>query len=170
MMEYTAGLEPVTVPRSRRASAHLPMNATEWKQHQQVVGKINWVVTKLRVDYSHDLSVLQREKGRKKGPRVSALIKANQVLRELKRDSTFKVVMRPIDLLRFGPVAVSDSSLGNVMKDGTALQSDPATEKIGTQGGYLIMFADKELVDGGVGRFSLLEGKSHKLKRAARSS
>ena len=119
------------------------MNATEWKQYQQVVGKINWVVTKLRVYYSYDLAVLQREKGRKKGPRVAALIKANQVLRELKRDSTLKIAMRPIVLLRFGLVAVSDSSLGNVTRDGTALQSDPATEKVGTQGGYLIMFADK---------------------------
>ena len=71
---------------------------------------------------------------------------------------------------RFGLVVVSDSSLGNVMRDGTAMQSDPATEKIGTQGGYLIMSVDRELVDGGIGRFSLLEGKSHKLKRAARSS
>eukprot|EP00959_Pyramimonas_sp_CCMP1952_P430413 9014723-Pyramimonas_sp.AAC.1 len=56
------------------------------------------------------------------------------------------------------------------MSDGTALQSDPATEKIGTQAGFLILFADRALVDGGAGRFSLLEGESHKLKRAARSS
>eukprot|EP00959_Pyramimonas_sp_CCMP1952_P378307 7924918-Pyramimonas_sp.AAC.1 len=61
--------------------------------------------------------------------------------------------MRPIDFRRFGLVAVSDSSLGNVMNDGAVLQSDPAMEKIGTQGGYLIRFADKELVDGAVGRF-----------------
>eukprot|EP00959_Pyramimonas_sp_CCMP1952_P216160 4521200-Pyramimonas_sp.AAC.1 len=78
--------------------------------------------------------------------------------------------MRPIDFKRFGLAVVSDSSLGNVMSDGTALQSDLATEKIGTQAGFLILFADRALVDGGVGRFSLLEGKSHKLKRAARSS
>ena len=77
MMEYAAGLEPVTVPRNRRSAAHLPMNAYEWKQYQQVVGKLCWLVTELRVDYSYDLAVLQREKGRKKGPRASALIKAN---------------------------------------------------------------------------------------------
>ena len=58
----------------------------------------------------------------------------------------------------------------DVVKDGTALQSAPATEKIGTQARFLVLFADSELVHGGVGRFSLLEGKSHKLKRAARSS
>ena len=84
-------------------------------------------MTKLRVDYSYDLALVQRKKGRNNGPRVSALIKANQVLRELNRDSTFKIVMRPIDIKRFGLVVVSDSSLGNVMKDGTALQSDPST-------------------------------------------
>eukprot|EP00959_Pyramimonas_sp_CCMP1952_P013056 276158-Pyramimonas_sp.AAC.1 len=78
--------------------------------------------------------------------------------------------MRPIGIKWFGLVAVSDSSLGNAMKDAAALQSDPAAEKIGAQGGYLILHADKELVDGGVGRYSLLEGKGHKLKRAARSS
>ena len=134
------------------------------------VGKINWVVTELRVDYSCDLAVLRCEKGRKKGPSASALIKANQVLRELKRDSFFKIVTRPIGFKKFRLAVVSDSSFGNAMSGGTALQSVPATEKIGAQGGYLIMSADGELADGGVGRFSLLEGKSHKLTRAARSS
>ena len=62
MMEYAAGLEPVTVPKARRAAPHLPMNALEWKQCQQVVGKIDGLVTKLRVDYSRDLAVPQREK------------------------------------------------------------------------------------------------------------
>ena len=76
-MEYAAGLEPVTVPRSRRAAPHVPMNAMEWKQHQLVVCKINWLATKVRVDNSHDLAVLQREKGQKRGPRIAALIKAN---------------------------------------------------------------------------------------------
>eukprot|EP00959_Pyramimonas_sp_CCMP1952_P165130 3451290-Pyramimonas_sp.AAC.1 len=98
MMEYAAGLEPVTVARSRRAAAHQPMNTTEWKQRQQVVGKIIWLVTKLRMDYWCDLAALQREKGRKKRPRISALIKANQAPRELERDSTCKLVMRPIGL------------------------------------------------------------------------
>eukprot|EP00959_Pyramimonas_sp_CCMP1952_P352092 7377131-Pyramimonas_sp.AAC.1 len=91
-------------------------------------------------------------------------------MRELKRGATFQLVMRPIDRKRFGLVVISDSSLGNAMAGGTALQADPATEKIDAQGGYLILFADRQLVDGGVGRFSLLGGKSHKLKRAARNS
>eukprot|EP00959_Pyramimonas_sp_CCMP1952_P081163 1695660-Pyramimonas_sp.AAC.1 len=41
------------------------MNAMGWKQHQQVVGEINWVVTKLRVGYSHDsgAAALERPQG-----------------------------------------------------------------------------------------------------------
>eukprot|EP00959_Pyramimonas_sp_CCMP1952_P248748 5199601-Pyramimonas_sp.AAC.1 len=77
--------------------------------------------------------------------------------------------MRPIDRRRFGLAAVSDRSLGNAMPDARALQPDPATEKIGAQGGCLIVFADMELVDGGVGRLALLESKSHELKKTARS-
>ena len=75
-----------------------------------------------------------------------------------------------IDLRSGGLIVVSDSSLGNVMDDGTALVADPATKKVGTQGGYLILWGDEALVQGRLGRFSLLSGRSHKLTRAARSS
>ena len=56
------------------------------------------------------------------------------------------------------------------MPDGTSLPIDPVTQKVCTQGGFLILWADDSLVQGGMGRFSLLDGKSFKLKRAARSS
>ena len=42
-------------------------------------------MTKLRVDFSYDLAILQKEKGRKDGPRVGALVKANHVMRKLKK-------------------------------------------------------------------------------------
>lgn len=65
---------------------------------------------------------------------------------------------------------VSDRSLGNVMADGTNLLPDPVSQELSTQAGHLLLWGGENLLKGQVGQFSLIEGRSHKLKRVARSS
>ena len=110
MMGYSLGIETEFVPRAWRQDPCTPMRPGELKQYQQIVGKISWLVTKLRKDSAYDMAVLQREKGRKDGPQIGAIIKANQIAHELKNNPKFAITLKCIGFDNGGLLCVSDRS------------------------------------------------------------
>eukprot|EP00974_Lingulodinium_polyedra_P088706 8601243-Lingulodinium_polyedra.AAC.1 len=70
---YTEGLEVKPVPKERRKDPNALLKPFEVKQLEVIVGKLLWLVSKLRAPNAYDLAVLQAEKARKPGPRVAGL-------------------------------------------------------------------------------------------------
>lgn len=65
-------------------------------------------------------------------------------------------------------MVVADASLGNVTRAGSVTGS--VVEKVYSQSAYFVLLADKGLMDGREGRFSIIDARSHRLPRVCRST
>ena len=88
---------------------------------------------------------------------VESLIEANRVVKQAKARSNVLLRYKSFSLEGAGIVCVSDASFGN-MPGGRS------------QSGTLILLADKDLIQGRVGTFALLDWRSGRQKRACRST
>jgi hypothetical protein len=150
MEAYQENLEAVWVPKSRRGDLTAPLDQAELKKFRGACGSLQWLVAQLRVDKSFDVSALQ---GELRAPCVGSLLRANVVIEECRRTSDFALTFGEIDWENGGLLGVSDAALGNVNADGVPAGS--VDEKVHSQAGYLIFFADAQALTGEVGRIAL---------------
>ena len=78
---------------------------------------------------SYNLSVLQGEP-----PTVRTLLRANALVRLMKKDSGFKLRFPKLDLTDAGILVITDASLGNVTRSGGSEGS--VFTKVCSQAGY----------------------------------
>ena len=135
----------------------------EMKQLRALVGSLQWLVAQVRVDMGFQLSVLQAETAT-----VGTLLRANNLVKEFKGTSEFVLKFHPLNLEGVGIVVVSDASLGNVNRDGG--EGDQPMKRIFSQACYSVLLAERSLLSGGTGRFTLLDHRSHRLQRVCRST
>ena len=93
----------------------------------------------------------------KEGPKVKHFKACNKAIQELKNTSSVRLRVLPIPLEEGIWMVFTDASVGN-------LEGDKS------QGGFLLAFADKVIMNGGVGRLRINSWKSHRLRRAVKSS
>lgn len=163
MVEYHSNLKPVAIPVHRRAQAASELNDGERRQLRAILGSLQWLLAQLRFDLAYHLSVLQGEK-----PVIMTLMKANALLKRFKKHSQFELRFRPLRLDRCGIMVVTDSSLGNVTKEG--VDHGSVLEKIYSQSCYYVLVADSDLLAGREGSFCVLDSRSHRLSRVCRST
>ncbi|CAL1166460.1 unnamed protein product [Cladocopium goreaui] len=163
MKEYHANLRPAPLAAHRKQTPDAPLTLSEQKQLRAVLGSLQWLVSQVRVDLGFSLSTLQGDK-----QIVSTLMKANSLVRQAKQNCDFALRYVPMDLKRCGILVVSDSSLGNVTKSGSA--DGDVVERVFSQSSYCIMLADENLMNGRPGKFNLIEARSHRLGRVCRST
>ena len=120
MVEYHQNLKPVSIPVHRRSTPQAELTAPECKQLRAVLGSLQWLVAQLRFDMGYHLSVLQGER-----PTILTLMKADQLLKEFKRNSQFELTFNPMDFKNAGIMVIMDASLGNVTKAGGQLARSP---------------------------------------------
>lgn len=163
MQAYHENIQAVTVPVIRKKNLDSPLTPTELRQLRAVLGSLQWLVTQVRFDMSYHLSVLQGE------PHVvRTLLKANALVRLVKKDSGFKLRFSKMDLEGAGILVVTDASLGNVTRTGGS--EGTVQTKVFSQAAYVVLVADKELLAGREGRFCVLDARSHRLTRVCRST
>lgn len=160
---YHENLQPVTVAVARKKQLESPLTPTEHRQLRAVVGSLQWLVIQVRFDMNFMLSVLQGEL-----PIVRTLLKANSLVRAMKKDSSFRLRFPKLDLNGAGIVVVTDASLGNVTRSGAA--EGALMTKVFSQAAYLVTIADHNLVSGKEGRFTIMDARSHRLTRVCRST
>ena len=163
MEEYHTNLKTVPIPATRRKQLDSDLTAAELKQLRGLLGSLQWLVTQVRFDQQYALSVLQSEK-----PKLSTLVKANNLVRKFKEHSDMALYFRPFDLSNCGVMVVTDSSLGNVKADGSA--GDESLEKLYSQSSYIVLLASEALMDGKTGCFSVIDSRSHRIGRVCRST
>ena len=164
MKEYHENVRPAVVPLHRRSDPNEPLTGAEQKQLRALLGSLQWMVAQVRVDQAFALSTLQGEQPQT----IGTLLRSNQLLKQMKLTSGFGLTFRPMDLEDAGVIVVTDSSLGNVSKEGSNL--GPVEKKVFSQSSYLVLLGDKRLMEGEEGNFCLLDGRSHRLPRVCRST
>ncbi|CAE6915744.1 RE2 [Symbiodinium sp. CCMP2592] len=163
MEAYVDNLVPIRVAASRRRDMEASLTPGEMKQLRALVGSLQWLVAQVRADMGYHLSVLQSE-----SPTVGTMLKANVLVKEFKATKDFMLKFRPMDLLGAGIVVVSDASLGNVTRGGAV--GDKPLERVYSQSCYCVLLAERSLLSGDVGKFTLLDYRSHRLQRVCRST
>lgn len=163
MEEYHSNLKTVNIPVPRRANPDSDLTEMERRQLRAILGSLQWLVAQLRFDLGFQLSTLQGEP-----PKISTLMKANLLVKRFKQDPDFALTFKPMDLKGAGIMVVTDASLGNVTKAGGA--DGTVLEKVFSQSAYYVLLADKDLLAGREGSFSVLDARSHRLPRVCRST
>ena len=163
MEEYHSNLKTVNIPVPRRANPDSDLTEMERRQLRANLGSLQWLVAQLRFDLGFQLSTLQGEP-----PKISTLMKANLLVKRFKQDPDFALTFKPMDLKGAGIMVVTDASLGNVTKAGGA--DGTVLEKVFSQSAYYVLLADKDLLAGREGSFSVLDARSHRLPRVCRST
>ncbi|CAK9056115.1 unnamed protein product [Durusdinium trenchii] len=163
MKAYHDNLSPVEIPLSRRKTPEAELSESERRQLRAVLGSLQWLVAQVRFDQGYSLSTLQGEK-----PVIGTLQKANQLVKEFKRRPDFSLVFQALDLSKAGIMVVSDSSLGNVLREG-GCEGD-VLEKLYSQSAYFVIIGDHNLMNGREGCFNVVDARSHRLPRVCRST
>ena len=159
MKEYHQDLQPVRISQERKKDPSSSLNPGEHKHLRAILGSLQWLVAQLRIDCGFQLSSLQAE-----APTIGTLQRANLLLRQMKQHADFALQFKPLDLKGAGILVVSDASLGNVLKSGSA-EGEPLKKVYS-----LVMIADANLMAGRTGRFTILDARSHRLQRVCRST
>ena len=129
---------------------------------------LQWVTKELLHPFQFDVKVLQRKQGQ---ARVRDLLKANEVIDEIKQHEDFTLTFRVLDLTSCGLIGVSDASLGGVDGFGYPTDQDSKTVKVYSQAGAGIFIGETPLVSHGArGKFNVLECDSRTITRECRSS
>ena len=164
MHEYHDNLSEIVLPRHRKSEMNSPLDKHEHRQLRAVLGSLQWLVAQLRFDMSFAVSTLQGEHP----PNVETVLKANALVKEFQRTSTFELIFRAVDYRTSGICMVSDAALGNVKLNG-ATNGTPQ-EKVYPQACYFALLADEALLNGKEGVFNILDARSHRIPRVCRST
>ena len=148
---------------SRRRDLDASLAPGEVKQLRAPVGSLQWLVAQVRLDMGFRPSVLQAEEGK-----VSTLLKANNLVKEFKATGDFALKFKAMNLQEAGIVVVSDASLGNVTRTGG--EGEKPMDRIYSQSCYCVLLAERALLQGGSGKFTVLDHRSHRLQRVCRST
>ena len=119
---------------------------------RSVGGCLHWIVGQTRPDLAAGTSMHMSGQ-----PTVESLLQLNKLLKEAKQSEDWALQFRPIDLEKSMVVVFSDASFAN-------------TEGLRSQAGYLVFVAEDTALTADGGRASLMDWRSHKIKRQCRST
>ena len=111
MKAYIQNLEKVFLTRERMKQLDDEFSATESHEFRGINGCLQWVTKGLLYLFQFVVKVLQRRQGQEQ---VRDMIKANEVIDEIKQHEDFTLTHRVLDLTPCGLIGVSDASLGGV--------------------------------------------------------
>ena len=142
--------------------------ATESHEFRGINGCLQWVTKELLYPFQFVVNVLQRQQ---RQARVRDLLKANELIDEIKQHGGFTLTSRVLDVTSCGLIGASVASLGGVDRFGYPTDQDTKTVKIYSQAGIGISIGEKPLVSlGARDKFNVLECDSRTITRLCRSN
>ena len=108
------------------------LSATESHEFRGINGCLQWVTKDLLYPSQFVVKVLQR---RQRQARVRDLLKANEVIDEIKQHEDFSLTFRVLNLTSCGLIGVSGASLGSVDRFGYPTNQESKTVKVYSQAG-----------------------------------
>ena len=153
--DYINKQRPITLPAARKADPTSPLTQKETTQLRALVGALQWPCTQSSPYLQCSVSQLA---GKISKATVSTIDYGNKVLRMAKAN---------------GDVALQYFNLGDLNDITFVTYADAAyanRDDLTSQGGYLLCMVNKSVTDGEEGRYNLIDWRSWKLARVARSS
>ena len=148
-------LKPIVLPRDKVKDEDRILDGNETTLVRGAGGSLLWIGREARPDMGAACAMAMSFA--KEGPKVRNVKWINKAIAELKNTSDTRLRILPIPLQSGIWMVFTDASLGNAEGDKS-------------QGGFLLAFVDKEIIDGQIGRLSINSWKSHRLRRAVKAS
>ncbi|CAE7733243.1 GIP, partial [Symbiodinium necroappetens] len=142
------------LPREMVKDETRQLNENETTLVRGAGGSLLWVGREARPDVAASCAMTMT--WGKEGPTVQNIKFCNKVIQELHNTSGAYLRILPIGLEDGIWLVFSDASLGN---DGDK-----------SQGGFMVAFCDRCIIDGKIARLSINSRKSHRLRRAVKAS
>jgi len=147
-------LRVVTLPRERLKDKASLLTETEITWLRGVGGSLLWVGKEGRPDVGAACAMAMSWSS--SGPTVEHILMANKTVNELKQTSDVFIRIIPMDPESSIWMSVADASMANVENK--------------SQGGYIIAYAEKQILKGLRARFSINSWRSHRLKRVVKAT
>ena len=149
---FIRALTLTPVPKWRRIMKDSTLTATEVTEMKSGGGCLHWLIAQTRPDLAAGTSLAMSG-----SPTVTNLLEVNKLLQEAIRSQDWKLKFVPIPLEQARIIAFSDASWAN-------------TEELKSQAGYLVFVTGPEVFTPTGDAASLVEWKSHKIRRRCRST
>ena len=152
--EYSQHLRPISLSKARAAQKNSPATAREVSSLRGLNGAANWLANQTRPDLAVQVSMSQQAFP---NPKVSDLLYANQLVQRARQFREVEIKVRSIDLDDLCICMHSDAAWSNAKEERT-------------QGGYILAFANRALVDNKSVSWSPFHWKSFRLHRVVPST
>ena len=153
--DYITKQKPITLPAARKADSQSPLNQKETTQLRALIGALQWSSTQSSPYLQCSISQLA---GRVSKATVSVIDQGNKILRMAKANSD---------------VTLQYSNLGDIDDITFVTNADaayPNHDDLTSQRGYLLCMVNRTITSGDEGKYHLIDWRSWKLARVARSS
>ena len=147
-------LKPVTLPKDRLKDKSSKLNEQEITWLRGMGGSLLWIEKEARPDVGAACAMAMAWSS--SGPTVENILMANKTVAELKQTKEAFLRILPIPTKAGIWVTVADASMANVENK--------------SQGGFLLAYACKSILDGGLADFSINSWRSHKLRRVVKAT
>ena len=162
MRNYALNMKKISISHVRRKQLEASLTPDEMEQFLSGAGELGWISRQLRCDLAYENGVIQRSKG---DACVGDLVRLKQYIGMARRCADFKTrYWADVDLRDGVLVHLADSghANGTPEKDGIA--------RYKSVGGYFLMIANKEILEGKEARANILSFHSGMTKRVCRST
>lgn len=162
MRNYALSMKPVKIDSVRKKQLDSDLTAEEAELMNSSAGELGWITRQLRCDLAYENGVIQRCKS---DACVADLVKLKQYVGLARRGADFKLkYWADVDLRRAVLVHLADSGHAN----GTPERDEKV--KYRSVGGYFLLLANPEILEGKEVRCNVLSFQSSMTKRVCRST
>jgi hypothetical protein len=152
--EYAKQVKTANLNKERRKEKDEALTSKELQQFRAILGAANWIVGSTRPDIAAHTALLQQRVSKAV---VGDLIEANKLVAKIRDHAHMKIWIQSIPFEEAVVAVTSDASWSNA-------------QALGSQAGYLIMLAHKNLKEKRWAKISPLRWKSYKMDRKTQST
>ena len=162
MRNYALSMSKIAVSKERRTQVDADLTEEEQRVLNSGAGELGWIARQLRSDLAFDNGCIQRCK---KQPKVSDLLKLKTAIEAARRGADVRLrFWDDVDLEKGVILHLADSGHANGTPEHDEIQ------RYRSIGGYYILIANPEVLEGKAVRANLLAFNSSQTKRVCRST
>jgi hypothetical protein len=162
MRNYALSMRPVKIDNVRKKQLDSDLTVEESEVMNSSAGELGWITRQLRCDLAYENGLIQRCK---KDACVADLVKLKQYVGLARRGADFKLkYWADVDLRQAVLIHLADSGHAN----GTPERDEKMRYR--SVGGFFLLLANPEILDGEEVRCNVLSFQSSMTKRVCRSS
>ena len=162
MRNYALSMSKITVSKERRAQPEADLTEEEQRILNSGAGELGWISRQLRSDLAFDNGCVQRCK---KKPKVSDLLRLKTVVEAARRGADVRMrFWDDVDLQNGVILHLADSGHANGTPEHDQIK------RYRSIGGYYILIANPEVLEGKPSRANILAFNSSQTKRVCRST